>query len=58
MAAVDRRRLDEDIRLANVQLLTLQGKTVEAIPELKRLAVSVTERDDPVETLLERMRPT
>ncbi|MBI3864317.1 MAG: tetratricopeptide repeat protein [Planctomycetia bacterium] len=55
LAAPVRRRLAEDLELADAQIQVLEGKTTIALPRLKRLAASVTE-GDPRETLEERQR--
>jgi|GEM_PF-6637855 len=48
--------LAEDLELAAARIQDLEGKTVQVLPRLKRLATSVTERDDPRDTLEERQR--
>ena len=51
-----RRRFNEDLEVARAQLQILEGNTAAALPALKRLAASVTESADPVETMAERQR--
>jgi tetratricopeptide (TPR) repeat protein len=56
LSAPVRSRLAEDLAVARAHLELLDGKTLEAIPALKRMAAGVTEGSDPVETLTERER--
>jgi tetratricopeptide (TPR) repeat protein len=51
-----RRRFDEELQVAEAQLLVLKGKPEAALPALKRMAAAVTEGSDADETLAERER--
>lgn len=56
LAAPDRRRIDEELKVADAQLLSLEGKPLAALPVLKRMAANVTDLSDAAESQAERER--
>jgi hypothetical protein len=56
LAPHHRRRVDEDLDMAEARIQILEGNAEAALPKLKRLTVTVTERIDPQSTLDERVR--